>query len=131
MFTQTTHTSKKPIRFDLSYLHQVSEGDIAFEYEVFMLYLKDVPDLLKKTRKALMQKKNHIAANLIHALRSKIQILGLTQARQLAKDIELNLRKGTVANGLVKKIKIFFEVIKKSILLAKKELLKRTKSIAK
>lgn len=131
MITLTPKTTGQSIRLDLSYLYQVSEGDVSFEYEIFMLYLRDVPDLIKKTKWALKQRKHHIAANLIHSLRSKIQILGLNQVRQLAKYIELKLRKGTPLSELLDKIKIFFEVIKKSILLAKKELLKRTKSIAK
>ncbi|MGB1240923.1 MAG: hypothetical protein ACPG49_00270 [Chitinophagales bacterium] len=116
------------VSLDLSYLRQISEGDISFEREILLIYLREVPLLAQKTKKTLKVGDYKTAADLIHKLKSKIRVIGLKQAWRLADFIEASLRKKTNLSELVKKIKVFFKIILHSVQLAKKELLKRTRT---
>lgn len=112
---------------DLSYLHQISEGDIAFECEVLVIYLREVPSLAHNIQHALKARKYKVAADLVHELKSKIRVLGVKQAWRLADFIEVSLRKRTNLSQLPKKINLFFKILRKSVFLANTELLKHTK----
>ncbi len=116
------------VSLDLSYLRQISEGDVSFECEILLLYLREVPPLAQKTKNTLKVGDYKSAADLVHKLKSKIRVIGLKQAWRLADFIEAGLRKKTNLSELVKKIKVFFKIILQSVHLAKKELLKRTRT---
>ncbi|MEZ4886406.1 MAG: Hpt domain-containing protein [Chitinophagales bacterium] len=127
MSTLNTKVKTPPIYLDLTHLQQISEGDTAFECEILLIYLREVPEIVRQTQQALKGRDYLEAANLIHVLKSKIRVVGLKQAWRLADFIEINLRKKTNLNQLGSKIEIFFKIIRKSIFLVNKELLKSTK----
>lgn len=124
---QSTKQRRTTIYLDLTYLQQISEGDIPFECEILMVYLNEVPSLARSIQKALKARKYILAANLVHKLKSKIRIIGLKQAWRLADIIEVSLRKKTNLSQLSHNLNVFFKIIRKSISLANKELLNRTK----
>lgn len=126
MPVQSTKLGSNSTYLDLSYLHQISDGDIAFEREILIIYLREVPALAHRIQKKMKTKEYDDAAELVHEMKSKIRALGVKQAWRLADFIELNLRNKTNLSVLPHKISAFFKIIRKSIFLAKKELLKRT-----
>lgn len=101
--------------FNLTYLHELSDGDHEFEQEMIGIYLEEVPEALTELKANFDQTSWIELANGIHKMRSKIRILGLEAAMGLAVEIENALKQGQKSQHIQNKIKEFFQIMESSI----------------
>ena len=76
---------------NLSYINQLSGGDLAFEAKLISIVKRELPQEVEAYKKSLNDKKFQIAADHVHKLKHKISILGLELSYQLAIDYEEDL----------------------------------------
>jgi DNA-binding NarL/FixJ family response regulator len=101
--------------FNLTYLHELSDGDQEFEQEMIGIYLEEVPEALKALKAHFAQASWVELANGIHKMRSKIRILGLEAAMGLSVEIENALKQGLNNQEIQQKTKTLFDMMESSL----------------
>ena len=79
---------------NLSYIHEMSGGDKAFEQKLLGIIKKEFPQEKEVYRKNYNSKNFKLAAENVHKLKHKISILGLTSSYEIAVTFENNLLEG-------------------------------------
>ncbi|MCI2229247.1 Hpt domain-containing protein [Polaribacter sp. MSW13] len=77
---------------NLSYIKEISGGDIAFEKSVITVLKKEFPEEAKKCIENFESKKYLELANNVHKIKHKISILGLKEDLELASRFEADLK---------------------------------------
>jgi len=84
------------LKFDWTYLKELSGGDAEFEGEMIQIYKEEVPTELQDIEvHSLAQDWPAVGAS-IHKLKSKIRIVGLHQLGELAQKLENAFKRGQV-----------------------------------
>lgn len=76
---------------NLIYVKQLADGDTAFETRLLGVLKKELPEEIKVYTKHYTQKNFLESANIVHKIKHKISILGLTQSHGLAEAYENEL----------------------------------------
>ena len=75
----STPEVQEPARVDLTYLHEISDHNQAFEREMMELFIQEVPHELENINRAIQQN-NHTTINEIaHKLKSSYSLLGIRE----------------------------------------------------
>ncbi|THD67602.1 Hpt domain-containing protein [Robertkochia marina] len=83
---------------NLSYIHQLSGGDKVFEYKIFEVIKKELPQELLAFKHCIEKNNFKEASSVVHKLKHKISILGMEQNYALAEIYEKELKEG-INNG--------------------------------
>lgn len=79
---------------NMSYIHQISDGDKEFETKLLRVIKKELPEEAKIYSQNI-SKKNYLgAASNVHKIKHKIIILGLPKSHEFADNYENKLRSG-------------------------------------
>tara|TARA_R110000772_G_scaffold213581_1_gene324146 strand:+ start:1132 stop:1449 length:318 start_codon:yes stop_codon:yes gene_type:complete len=81
---------------NLSYILDLSAGDIAFERKLIDIIKDEFPDEQEVYFKNMVEKKYKLAANNVHKLKHKISIFGLQKSYETAVAFEHNLLDGSI-----------------------------------
>ena len=81
---------------NLSYIKELSGGDTDFEQKILHILHEEFPQEKEAFYTYLKQKDFGLAADLVHKLKHKVSILGLTQGYTLATLFEEELREGNL-----------------------------------
>lgn len=87
-----------PNQIDLTYLNEISDGDIEFKQELLQIYLSETPIELKTLFKSMKKNEIERCANIIHKFKSKLRIVGFTSLLNQAANLEKRLRSGNINN---------------------------------
>ncbi|MBT8295636.1 MAG: Hpt domain-containing protein [Gramella sp.] len=79
---------------NLSYIHQLSGGDPAFETRLLEVVKRELPEECDVWRKNIKNENFAEASNNVHKLKHKISILGLEESYRFAETYEDELRDG-------------------------------------
>jgi HPt (histidine-containing phosphotransfer) domain-containing protein len=77
---------------NLNYLKEISGGDAIFEQKMIAIVKKELPSEINLYASLLKEKKFKQAAELVHKIKHKISILGLSKSYQIAIDYEEDLK---------------------------------------
>lgn len=77
---------------NLSYIKQLSGGDLTFEEKLIDIVKKELPKEIEAYKNNINHKNFELAADNVHKLKHKISILGLELSYQLATNYEDDLR---------------------------------------
>lgn len=77
---------------NLSYIHQLSGGDQAFEEKLMAVVKKELPQEVEIYHKSINSENFREAALIVHKLKHKISILGLEESYRFAEIYEDELR---------------------------------------
>ncbi len=77
---------------NISYLQELSGGDIPFERKIIAILKEEFPEEKKVYYENFEGKNFKLAANSVHKLRHKINMLGLEKGYKTAEAFENNLR---------------------------------------
>ncbi|WP_298754462.1 Hpt domain-containing protein [uncultured Psychroserpens sp.] len=80
---------------NLSYIHSMSGGDIAFEEKLIAIIKAEFPDEKQVYYKNIAAKNYPLTAENVHKLKHKISILGLEKSYEIAVAFENNLLEGS------------------------------------
>ena len=98
---------------DLSYLRKFCEGDQARMAKYIGMFLETEPLLIEKINASLlMEDFNDIAAQ-VHGFKTKLVMMGMNAARDLAASVEQNIRDGNITPGLKDEVSRLAELIRK------------------
>lgn len=75
-------------KYNLDYLHSISEGDEGFVLEMIQTFINTVPDELEKIYKLLNNKDWDMVGSEAHRFASNLVFLGLEKLRNTAIEIE-------------------------------------------
>ncbi len=79
---------------NLSYIHQLSGGDLEFEKMLLAVVKKELPDEISVFKSNIQQENFKEASGNVHKLKHKISILGLEKSYHFAEIYEEELREG-------------------------------------
>ncbi|TRO63342.1 Hpt domain-containing protein [Christiangramia sabulilitoris] len=79
---------------NLSYIHQLSGGDKAFEARLMEVVKRELPEESQTWRDNISSGNLDDAASSVHKLKHKISILGLEESYRFAETYEDELREG-------------------------------------
>jgi len=79
---------------NLSYIKELSGGDIAFEEKLLAVIKKEIFHEIEEYQKNLKESRLIKASENVHKLKHKISILGLVKGYQTAIDFENELKEG-------------------------------------
>ena len=82
---------------NLSYIHSMSGGDIAFEQKLIGIIKQEFPNEKKVYFNNISNKNYKLAAENVHKLKHKISILGLEKSYDISVAFENNLLEGNTA----------------------------------
>lgn len=80
---------------NLTYIKELSGGDIAFEKKIWNVIQEEFPQEKEKYYKSLEIKNQESIIEIVHKLKHKISILGLEKSYKNAMSYEENLRTGS------------------------------------
>ena len=80
---------------NLSAIHELSNGDKAFEEKIFNVIKREFPEEKARYFSNLEKEENLKVAEDVHKLKHKISILGLEESYEIATEYEKNLKSGT------------------------------------
>ncbi|MDV7186827.1 Hpt domain-containing protein [Lutibacter sp. TH_r2] len=95
---------------NLNYIQEISGGDKEFENKLLQIVKNELPNEIETYTNFLKQEKFILAAEIVHKIKHKISILGLTKSYQVAIDYEEDLKKNSI------KLKNEFEIILTSMI---------------
>jgi HPt (histidine-containing phosphotransfer) domain-containing protein len=79
---------------NLSYVNQLSSGDIAFKNKLIGIIKAEFPEEKAVYFKSFNSKNYRLSAENVHKLKHKISILGLEKSYKLAEEFEDHLKEG-------------------------------------
>lgn len=81
-------------RANLHYIKNLSGGDIAFEQEIIAVLKKELPEEISVYFSHIQGESYKETAEIVHKLKHKISILGLSKGYEIATEFEENLKQG-------------------------------------
>jgi len=75
-------------QIDLTYLHELSSGNRAFEKEMLTLFIKQVPEELLELQQAYHQKEHLLVKNTAHRMKSSLPLVGIDYLLKLLAQLE-------------------------------------------
>jgi HPt (histidine-containing phosphotransfer) domain-containing protein len=73
---------------DLTYLNEISGEDKEFIQEILHTFLEEMPKDIKEMSSALNENNNVLIGKMAHKTKATLQLLGLSELKELALDIE-------------------------------------------
>lgn len=77
---------------DLTYLHEISDGDTVFINDVLSTFLEEMPKDIEKMRSAMDCKDHSTVGKVAHKTKSSLHTIGLHDLKSLALKIEQTIK---------------------------------------
>lgn len=74
-----------------NYINEIAEDDLTFKEKLISIIKKEFPDECKIFSENILNKKYVLAAENVHKLKHKINMLGIDSGVKIARDFENNL----------------------------------------
>lgn len=96
MYLESSRTDKTKMKEqpNMLYIHQLSGGDQDFEKRMLEVVKKELPQDIKYFQKMIAEENFKEASVIVHKIKHKISILGLTDSYYFAEKYEEELRLG-------------------------------------
>src|SRR5690606_34207972 len=100
---EKTVTSATTQYTDLSYLEKFCEGDKAKMQKYIGIFLKGAPDIIARLQSALSEYNYERIASQAHASKPTFMMMGMHQANELAKELEIICRSNDPQPDIIQK----------------------------
>ncbi len=81
------------IKFDFTYLNEMSRGDLNFVKEMIEIFLQEIPVALIQLEEALKDRNWEKIANIAHRIKTNYMMVGLNVQKENALDIEKSIKR--------------------------------------
>jgi CheY-like chemotaxis protein len=112
---QPSAISQQPVVTDLAYLSQFCEGDEEKIKKYIDMYLKAIPSFTERIEEALKTQNKMEIASQVHALKTKMLMMGMTATRDIAQQIESESRDNLDFNHIRVNLNILLEQLSVSV----------------
>ena len=90
--------------FNLSYLHELSGGNAAFEQEIIALFVQQLPEELKGLKLAIQNEDIKQISDITHKLKSSLDIFGREDISEVLSSLSNNAKASTNKEHMLKKL---------------------------
>jgi CheY-like chemotaxis protein/HPt (histidine-containing phosphotransfer) domain-containing protein/anti-sigma regulatory factor (Ser/Thr protein kinase) len=108
---------------DLGFLAEFTEGDKGRMRKYVELYLKLLPDNLKKLEAALAMNDGEALVSVMHAMRPHLNYMGMKSSANLAADVEKEVKEGAAVDEVVENVNQVLDHCSRSRIELEQELL--------
>ncbi|MEM1318612.1 MAG: PAS domain S-box protein [Bacteroidota bacterium] len=85
------------LRIDLSYLKDLSKGDLGFVKDMIGIFLREIPEALRKMEEACAQAQWAALSDIAHRIKSNYMMVGMDVQQGIAFQIEKDIKQNNIA----------------------------------